>query len=140
MVSGSERRVDARAPIELKIEYKSLNTFFADYTTNLSTRGTFIRTPHPLPIGTEFSFKLTVPQLDEPITMRGAVRWVRGKKPDTKDEDLGMGIEFLFDDDAQFETLREAVESLMRSTLGEAIANKLLSKSAQDAGGADDAN
>ena len=139
MTSGSERRVNERAPIELKIEYKSLNTFFADYTTNLSTRGTFIRTPTPLPIGTEFSFKLNVPELGAPIILKGAVRWVRTKKPETKDEELGMGIEFLFDDDLQFAALCKTVEALMTATLGETITGQLLSKRATQSGGEGDA-
>ncbi|MBI3070666.1 MAG: PilZ domain-containing protein [Deltaproteobacteria bacterium] len=85
MASESERRGDVRAPIELKIEYKSLNTFFADYTANLSTRGTFIRTPNPLPVGTEFNFKLVVPRMDNAIELRGVVRWIRGKDQGTQE-------------------------------------------------------
>ena len=52
---------DVRRPIELKVEYKRLNTFFADYTKNISRGGTFIKTARPLPIGTEFLFKLFIP-------------------------------------------------------------------------------
>ena len=37
-----ERRAEVRRPIELKVEYKRLNTFFADYTKNISRGGTFI--------------------------------------------------------------------------------------------------
>ena len=57
-----ERRESGRAPIELKVEYKKLNTFFADYTRNISKGGTFIRTDHPLPVGTRFAFTLAVPR------------------------------------------------------------------------------
>ena len=49
--SDRERRADARSPIELKVEYKRLNTFFADYTKNISRGGTFIKTARPLPVG-----------------------------------------------------------------------------------------
>src|SRR6185312_9659980 len=59
----SDRRTNDRHAIELKVEYKRLNTFFADYTKNISKGGTFIRTDKPLSIGTEFLFKLFVPQL-----------------------------------------------------------------------------
>src|SRR5499427_590038 len=59
---GADRRMDPRAPIELKVEYKKLNTFFADYTKNISKGGTFIRTPRPLDVGTVFVFRLTVPK------------------------------------------------------------------------------
>ena len=54
MSSGDkdDRRFGMRAPIELKVEYKRLNTFFADYTKNISRGGTFIATDKPLPVGT----------------------------------------------------------------------------------------
>ena len=66
-----ERRGEPRRPIELKVEYKRLNTFFADYTKNISRGGTFIKTRRPLPIGTEFLFKLLVPGRDQPLTIHG---------------------------------------------------------------------
>ena len=47
-----DRRREARAPIELKVEYKRLNTFFYDYTKNISKGGTFIKTEKPLDVGT----------------------------------------------------------------------------------------
>ena len=72
----SERRGGDRAPIELKVEYRRLNAFFADYTKNISRGGTFIATSRPLPIGTEFIFRLTVPTLEEAISLRGRVRWI----------------------------------------------------------------
>jgi len=53
-----DRRGDSRAPIELKVEYKRLNSFFADYTKNISRGGSFIGTEKPLPVGTEFVFAL----------------------------------------------------------------------------------
>ncbi len=39
-----DRRKDQREPIELQVSYKRLNTFFADYTRNISRGGTFIGT------------------------------------------------------------------------------------------------
>jgi type IV pilus assembly protein PilZ len=48
-------RVEPRAPIELKVEYKRINSFFADYTRNISKGGTFIKTTKPLAIGTTSS-------------------------------------------------------------------------------------
>jgi hypothetical protein len=50
----TDRRREQRAPIELKVEYKRLNTFFYDYTKNISKGGTFIKTDKPLDIGTVF--------------------------------------------------------------------------------------
>ena len=42
--AGREAREHMRAPIELKVEYKKMNTFFSDYTKNISKGGTFIKT------------------------------------------------------------------------------------------------
>ena len=72
---ASDRRRSYRHPIELKVEYKRLNTFFADYTKNISRGGTFIGTVKPLPIGTEFVFALEVPMMSEPLKLRGRVIW-----------------------------------------------------------------
>src|ERR1041385_6980995 len=64
--SEIDRRSNGRHPIELKVEYKRLNTFFADYTKNISKGGTFIGTDKPLDIGTELVFALSIPPLREP--------------------------------------------------------------------------
>ena len=99
MADDNDRRREARAPIELKVEYKRLNTFFADYTKNISRGGTFIKTSRPLSIGTEFLFKLFVPNLEQPLSIHGEVQWIvteelaaaagEGAEP-------GMGIRFVY--------------------------------------------
>ena len=73
-------RQHARAPIELKVDYKKLNSFFADYTKNISKGGTFIKTKKPLPIGTRFLFKLTVPQREAPFELLGEVVWSKARR------------------------------------------------------------
>src|SRR5204863_2581210 len=88
-----ERRVETRSPIELKVEYKRLNTFFADYTKNISRGGTFIKTSRPLPIGTEFLFKLFVPGRDEPFTIHGEVQRIIDAGTA---EEPGMAIKFVY--------------------------------------------
>ena len=76
MADEDDRRREARAPIELKVEYKRLNTFFYDYTKNISKGGTFIKTEKPLDVGTIFLFKLMLPSQSAPLALRGEVRWV----------------------------------------------------------------
>jgi type IV pilus assembly protein PilZ len=99
---SEERRKDERRPIELKVEYQRLNSFFSDYTKNISKGGTFIKTDKPLGIGTEFVFKLYVPTLAEPIQIHGQVQWVvseedlAGAAP--RSDEPGMGILFVFRD------------------------------------------
>jgi type IV pilus assembly protein PilZ len=124
----SERRGDDRRPIELKVEYKRLNTFFADYTKNISRGGTFIKTARPLPIGTEFLFKLYIPGRAEPLTIHGEVqRIVTGQDIDGDGEpDQGMAIRFVYrQGDPQAEIAR-VVEAIMTNSLGPRLYAKLM--------------
>src|SRR6266487_2603470 len=98
--SESDRRSNDRHAIELKVEYKRLNTFFADYTKNISKGGTFIGTEKPLDIGTEFVFALSIPQLTEPVRLRGRVVWTTPPEQSTEESPPGMGIRFQYADDA----------------------------------------
>ena len=116
----SERRAHPRGAIELEVAYKRVNSFFHDYTQNISRGGTFIKTPKPLAIGTEFIFKLVVPLLPRPLRLRGVVRWIVGEDQRSKDKpDPGMGIEFIYADDEDRGRVQEAVEDLMAQQLGE---------------------
>ena len=125
-----ERRRAPRAPIELKIEYRRLNTFFADYTKNISRGGTFIATEKPLSVGTEFVFALGVPSMPEPLRLRGKVIWVTPTHEATKANPAGMGIEFQYDaaERAEIET---AVERMMLAELGEHLTTRLLGRKPQ---------
>lgn len=120
---GVEGRQHARAPIELKVDYKKLNSFFADYTKNISKGGTFIKTKKPLPLGTRFLFKLSVPQKTDPFELLGEVVWstVEGDEP-------GMGIKFVYSDDSQRSAFEGVVEQLMADSLGSDLAGRLLNK------------
>jgi len=129
MVEDDRRRA-ARAPIELRVEYKRLNTFFADYTKNISRGGTFISTEKPLPIGTAFVFALGVPGLPEPLRLRGKVIWTTEPHEATKANPSGMGIEFEYD--ALERAAKESgVERLMLAELGEHLTEKLLGRKPQ---------
>ncbi len=118
-----ERRGESRRPIELKVEYKRLNTFFADYTKNISRGGTFIKTSRPLPVGTEFLFKLFVPGRGEPLTIHGEVQRIIDA---SDDEEPGMAIRFVYrEGDPQVEIAR-IVESLMTDSFGPRLYSKLM--------------
>lgn len=124
----NERRIDPRAPIELKVEYRRLNTFFADYTRNISRGGTFIKTEKPLKIGTEFIFKLQIPSLENPILLKGKVQWIVDVKSSGDDNPPGMGIKFLYESKKQRDLIEDKVERLMIDSLGRHLYEKLLSK------------
>jgi type IV pilus assembly protein PilZ len=129
----NDRREYPRAPIELKVEYKRLNTFFADYTKNISQGGTFIKTTRPLGVGTRFLFKLMIPRLREPIAIEGEVRWVvrEGEPPPPgipEDHEPGMGIRFLYRHDDERRLVERTVERLMIDSLGQLLFSKLMGK------------
>jgi type IV pilus assembly protein PilZ len=136
----TEAREDLRAPVVLRVEYKRLNSFIADYTRNISRGGTFIRTEKPLPVGSEFIFVFIMPSAvrvpsrstpDDPpssrpasrrLSMRGRVRWLK----DSPKEEAGMGIEFVFADESEREAVRAFVEIVMLEALGPVLAERLL--------------
>ncbi len=128
----SDRRGQDRAAIELKVEYKRLNTFFADYTKNISKGGTFIRTDKPLELGTEFIFALSIPQLKEPVRLRGRVMWTTPQEKATEMSPPVLGILFQYASDGERSATEGVVEKLMRAELGEHLSAKLLGKKLQD--------
>jgi type IV pilus assembly protein PilZ len=129
--SPEDRRAGSRAPIELTVEYERLNSFFADYTKNISRGGTFVRTDRPLDIGTEFVFKLGIPTLAEPLVLAGKVQWIVREGDATAEQHAGMGIGFVFQSETEREHLQQTVEALMRDELGPALSEKLLARSAR---------
>ena len=134
MAEGKDRRGgDTRSPIELKVEYKRLNTFFYDYTKNISKGGTFIKTEKPLDVGTIFLFKLMLPSQSAPLALRGEVRWVVKDGAPLPPQvpaghEAGMGIKFVYDTPDQREQLEQIVERMMTESLGPLIFSHLVKK------------
>lgn len=122
------RRANERAPITLRVDYKRLNTFFADYTKNISKGGTFIHTTRPLDVGTKFVFVLSVHAADKHtvLELQGIVKWVIAETETTAEKPAGMGIEFVFDTAADKQRVEKTVADLMEETLGSHLAGKLL--------------
>ena len=114
-----------RAPITLRVEYKRINTFFADYTKNISRGGTFIRTTRPLEIGTDFMFVLALPDKVQ-LELKGVVKWIIPELGATEENPAGMGIQFVFVDEAQRLAVEAVVAGMMHEALGPVLANKLL--------------
>jgi type IV pilus assembly protein PilZ len=124
----SDKRQDARHAITLRVDYKRMNTFFADYAKNISKGGTFIRTGKPLDIGTQFNFVLTVPNRTEQLQLKGEVMWIVAEAEATEEKPPGMGIRFVFEDDSERQDVHDFVEDLMSETLGEHVSTKLLAR------------
>jgi type IV pilus assembly protein PilZ len=120
-------RSSYRAPLRLRVGYERMNSFFADYTKNLSKGGTFIKTPRPLPLGTRCQFAFTVPALSDPLQLEGEVTWVvTPEEAQARNEDPGMGVKFVFRDAAAQREFEELVERMMEESLGPDAARALL--------------
>jgi type IV pilus assembly protein PilZ len=111
-------------PIELRVQYKRLNSFFADYAKNIRRGRTFIATDRLLEVGTDFVFRLEVPGLPDGLMLRGKVQWV--VRPDQPGAGSGMGIGFVFESDADRCHVDAIVEGLMTHSLGRALYEKLV--------------
>jgi type IV pilus assembly protein PilZ len=126
--SDADRRRAPRGPIRLRVDYERMNSFFADYTKNISKGGTFIKTARPLPIGTRFLFALSVPALSEPVQITGEVQWIRAETPAAAgpDDEPGMGIRFVFAADEERVRFERLVQGLMEHSLGPDVTRGLL--------------
>ena len=127
MPPPENHRRNPRAPLRLRIDYERMNAFFADYTKNISKGGTFIKTARPMEVGRRCQFALSLPALSEPLLLEGEVAWVlppehaepRGAEP-------GMGVRFVFADEAARRKFERAVERLMEESLGREVTRQLL--------------
>lgn len=121
-----------RAPIELKVEYKRLNSFFADYARNISRGGTFIKTGRPLAVGTEFMFRLLVPRLSAPLLIHGRVDQV-ASADDAGREGAGMAIRFVYQLGDSRAHIARTVEQLMVECLGQRLTVRLMDLAEREA-------
>ncbi|TMA27821.1 MAG: TIGR02266 family protein [Deltaproteobacteria bacterium] len=129
MAPPDDLRKSPRAPIRLRVDYERMNSFFADYTANISKGGTFIKTERPLPIGTRCLFSFSLPALSEPLQLEGEVSWIL--PPETareRGENPGMGVRFLFSERAAQREFEDLVERMMEQSLGEEVAQGLLER------------
>jgi type IV pilus assembly protein PilZ len=127
-ITFSDRRESPRHAITLRVDYKRMNTFFADYAKNISKGGTFIRTNKPLDIGTEFVFVLSIPGQPDHLQLRGEVVWTVEEEGSDEEHPPGMGIRFRFVDESERTELEDFVQKLMAEKLGGHVAEKLLGK------------
>ncbi len=104
---GAERRRHPRTPLHLLVQYRfnTFEDFLAEYSTNISPGGMFIRTDQPLEEGAmvylQFSLK------DGSRLIEGMGKVVRVNPAGVKDRVAGMGIEFVNFDDESMELINE---------------------------------
>lgn len=83
-----DQRVHSRQQINQ--EFETIDEFIAEYVTNISQGGVFIRSKNPLPVGTKVTLKFSV-ILDDFETVEGEGEVVR---VETTPGNTGMGVAF----------------------------------------------
>jgi type IV pilus assembly protein PilZ len=73
-------------------------------------------------------FALGIPQLAEPLRLRGKVVWITSGSESSQDNPAGMGIEFQFAHEEERRDKVRVVEALLVAELGEHIAERLLGR------------
>jgi len=93
----NERRRYPRVPLSLLIQYRfdTLEDFLAEYSTNISIGGMFVRTDQPREVGSLIYLQFYL--RDGAKLIEGLGRVVRVSEPGPDDESTacGMGIEFV---------------------------------------------
>lgn len=104
-VDRGHPRVFAR----LKLDYRTAGGFVHDWTEDVSGGGLFVRTENPLPVGTFVTLRLRPPLSLRALELRGRVAWHR-----RHGGQVGMGIEFLYDDLKQMDRVDALVKKVQK--------------------------
>jgi type IV pilus assembly protein PilZ len=89
-----EKRKGARAPIEIRVEYRTVGSFLSDWVVNISKGGMFIHTEHPLKIGAHVRLVFSLPGMPFMFDVNAEVKWSQ-TEPSDRQELPGMGVEFV---------------------------------------------
>jgi Tfp pilus assembly protein PilZ len=90
-----ERRRNARADVELFIQYRLIGGSYVDTTRDVSTGGVFLTTPHPLPLNSHLEVLLPDEERGESVVVQGkVVRVVWGGRAGDKKKPTGMAVAF----------------------------------------------
>lgn len=82
-----------RAHCEIKMEYRTAESFMEAYMMQVGKGGLFIQYDDPLPMGTEITVSFNLPGDPDVIMAKGRVVW-RMENPHHDVFDIGMGIKF----------------------------------------------
>ena len=121
-MSEHQKRIEPRAPIEVKVEYQHLNALVSDYTKNLSKGGIFLPGENHPEIGTQLYLTIIIPEMSDPIIIEGVV-----KHHDAIDGVVGFGVEFVYADEEEKRALEGTFDKLIFDHLGQKLYESLRS-------------
>ncbi|MFW5921592.1 MAG: TIGR02266 family protein, partial [Polyangiales bacterium] len=93
----AETRKDKRAPVSLKVRFKSatVDEFVEHYARDISRGGIFIKSKNPMAIGTLLKFEFQLKDESGLIHGVGRVVWKRDTEKSDEANPPGMGIKFI---------------------------------------------
>jgi uncharacterized protein (TIGR02266 family) len=86
-------RAEARHRIELEVDFASDSNFYVGFSENLTAGGVFVATYVLRPVGSIIDLSIRLAGEDEPLQLRGEVRWIR-ELSWASDLWPGMGVRF----------------------------------------------
>ena len=89
-----EKRKGIRAPIEIRVEYRTVGSFLSDWVVNISRGGMFIHTQSPLKVGAKVRLVFSLPGMPFMFDVNAEVKWSQ-TEPSERQELPGMGVEFV---------------------------------------------
>jgi uncharacterized protein (TIGR02266 family) len=102
-----EKRKSFRVESNINVRLGELPGFKNYLIKNISGGGVFIETDEQLPMGTELTLHLELPDHDEALKLKGRVVWINPK--DLTHLKKGVGIEFDKLDSAQQESIEQLI-------------------------------
>lgn len=93
-----EKRNGSRAPIEIRVEYRTVGSFLSDWVVNISRGGMFIHTKSPMKIGAMVRLVFSLPGMPFMFDVNAEVKWSQ-TEPSDRQACPGMGVEFVQIDD-----------------------------------------
>jgi uncharacterized protein (TIGR02266 family) len=88
-----ERRRYVRKPVVIRVDYRTVDEIFSDFTENIHEGGMFLQTAKPPKLGARVQMEFMLPGSDEPVHVSGTVTWIRGTDA-AKGDPPGIGIQF----------------------------------------------
>ncbi len=109
---ADDRRRYPRVSLSLLIQYRfdTLDDFLAEYSTNISFGGMFIRTEQPREVGSLIYLQFYLRDGAKLIEGLGRVVRVAEPDPDDPDAEHGMGVEFVNFDEESMRLIEQIVE------------------------------
>ena len=108
---NEDRRQHPRVDTNIEIIFREAGSLIRSYMVNVSNGGLFIKTEHPLPLDAQIGMRVTLPDDDEAMEIRGKVVWTNAK---SKSFPQGMGVQFTEIAPAHKEKIRVFVEGHLK--------------------------